>query len=101
MMLVLLGALATALRAQPVDYHMTPLPDWIAAVTPGELDKNQRALTANGSQFLLSDVQVNLRDGQTRVYRRVVGQAVNANGVSELANLQFRFDPAYEVLEHT
>jgi hypothetical protein len=99
MMLVLLGALATALRAQPVDYHMTPLPDWIAAVTPGELDKDQRALTANGSQFLLSDVQVNLRDGQTRVYRRVVGQAVNANGVSELANLQFRFDPAYEVLE--
>jgi hypothetical protein len=71
-------------------------PDWVAPHAP-VLDAAVEADRSNGgTRWLLVDHQTRIGDDQRSDYRHLVGEALNEDGVDNLANLSFEVDPSYQ-----
>ena len=96
LLLFCLAGLAPAAHA--ADFLLRPTPGWVKSIAPGASDSPVRAAASGGAFYLLVDRQVKANGRQTQVYRRFVSQAMNAQGLDEVANIQIYFNPAYERL---
>jgi len=84
------------------EFNISARPNWVRAI---ELEVGAAVpleQVNNGVFYLLSDVQDRV-DGRDIVrYRHFASKAVNATGVEKIAQVEVRFDPAYEKLSlHT
>jgi transglutaminase-like putative cysteine protease len=87
-----------ALAAPRDEFVIEPVPEWIVAIEPGSSSSVPLEQISDGTYYLLSDSQVNLAAGAQQHYLRIASVAVNPNGVDRIANIEIRFDPAYETL---
>lgn len=96
--LVMLGVLAALIpfTGHTAEYTVGPAPAWVFPVAPGTTSAATAGQDSFGEVYLLADMQVLASDQQHVTYRRVVINAVNASGVSSIANIQIRFDPSYQ-----
>lgn len=84
--------------AHAAEFSLRPTPDWVKSIAPGASDSPVRAAASGGAFYLLVDHQVKANGRKTQVYRRFVSQAMNAQGLDEVANIQIYFNPAFEHL---
>lgn len=98
--LVIMGWLAVLMPAavRATEYTIGPPPAWVVATAPGVASTDEINQGSYGEVYLLADMQV-LAGGQQRVtYHRLVTKAINASGVSAVANIEISFDPSYQTL---
>jgi hypothetical protein len=75
---------------------LAPEPDWVAPHAP-VLEVAVEADRSNGgTRWLLVDHQTRIGDDERSDYRHLVGEALNEDGVDNLANLSFEVDPSYQ-----
>jgi hypothetical protein len=80
------------------EFNISARPSWVLAIEPEIGAAVPLEQVNNGVFYLLSDVQDRV-DGRDIVrYRHVASKAVNATGVEKIAQVEMRFDPAYEKL---
>lgn len=77
---------------------MGPRPAWVAPVTLPLAVQRAPEEVRQGVHYLLSDAQVRVDGKQRQSYRHFAMKAVNEKGVESIANIELRFDPAYERL---
>lgn len=95
LMLMLMGLPALA---QPKGYELAPPPDWVLPLTADWAAPPPAEQVAQGVFHLLTDHQVRI-DGRERTsYRQLASKAINERGVERVANIEIRFDPAYQRL---
>ena len=83
---------------QHQELRASQLPSW---VTPAQAPLEQVMVAEQvrqGVHYLLADVQARVDGRQRQVYRHYAMKALNAKGVESVANIEVRFDPAYERL---
>lgn len=69
------------------------IPDWVEKSTYStQIDQEEEA----GYYYLLSDKQLNTIEHE--FYARTVVQVINTEGISQLSDITFEFDPEYEKL---
>lgn len=75
---------------------LAPEPDWVAPHAP-VLEAAVEAERSNGgTRWLLVDHQTRIGEDERSDYRHLVGEALNDDGVDNLANLSFEVDPSYQ-----
>ncbi|MEO8809085.1 MAG: DUF3857 domain-containing protein [Rhodanobacter sp.] len=96
--LLIIALLAVApVTALAAEYTVGPVPAWVVPTTAGTAAANQASRGSQGVAYLLTDTQI-LAGARRVTYRRLVSTALNADGVSTLANIEIAFDPAYQTL---
>ncbi len=75
-----------------------PAPEWIVAVERGRASPAMLAGIRNGMAYLLVDDQVRSVPSSRITYRRLATQAIAAEGVDAVANIEIDFDPSYQEL---
>lgn len=98
--LVMMGWLAVLMPAtgRAAEYTIGPVPAWVVPITSGVASTDEISQGSFGEVYLLADTQVLAGDQQRVTYHRLVTNAVNASGVSSVANIQIPFDPSYQTL---
>ncbi len=98
------GALAALLAAWGVaaaaaDYTIRPTPAWVVDAGRGVPDEAALGQVRDGLYHLLVDTQIRTTTAERVIYRRLAINAINANGVDGIANIEIGFDPSWQVLE--
>lgn len=75
-----------------------PQPAWVTPLTVPTVAQAAADEVRQGVHYLLSDAQVRVDGKQRQSYRHFAMKAVNEKGVESIANIELRFDPAYERL---
>ncbi len=97
-LLLSLLILGTALLANANEWQQTPRPAWVKQHPQPEVALD----TQQSSQYLLSDIQVDLSQPQRQVYNRFSYRVNDSVGVEEGSDLQISFNPGYQQLQlHT
>ncbi len=91
-----LGLLSLTVQARAAEFSVGATPTWVKTIAPGASDSPVRAAASGGAFHLLVDRQVKANGRQTQFYRRFVSEALNAQGLDEVANIQIYFNPAFE-----
>ena len=91
-------ALAAPL-AIATDYTIQPTPAWVVDAGRGVTDEAVLGQVRDGQSYLLVDTQVRTTRAERVVYRRFAINAVNANGVNGIANIEIVFEPSWQALE--
>jgi hypothetical protein len=93
-----LGALA-AMAAPPPNVNIAAAPAWVKAVPVPSIDPLPKDHANSGAvRYLLVDDQLRFTGGQRSEYRRVVSQALGPQGIEQIGNLSFDFNPEYQTL---
>ena len=98
--LVMMGWLAALMPAmgRTAEYTIGPAPAWVVPTAPGVASPDEINQGSYGEVYLLADMQVLAGDQQRVTYHRLVTSAINASGVSAVANVEISFDPSYQTL---
>lgn len=95
-------ALAQAPKAPPAGQVLQqlsgPSPSWVSEVQVPKGSASGAEQSRQGIQYLLSDVQARVDGKQRQMFRHYALKALNEKGLESAANLEIRFDPAYEQL---
>ncbi|MDL5033930.1 DUF3857 domain-containing protein [Pelomonas sp. APW6] len=75
-----------------------PQPAWVTPVSVPVEAQGVAQEMRQGVHYLLSDAQVRVDGQQRQFYRHFAMKALNEKGVESIANVELRFDPAYERL---
>ncbi|WP_298322448.1 DUF3857 domain-containing protein [uncultured Dokdonia sp.] len=89
---LLLVLFSTILSSQ--NPSIKSVPSWVIEVSYQESIKNEEA--ESGYYYLLYDKQINTQ--QKSRYSNSVVKIINGEGIGEMSNLTFEFDPSYEKL---
>ncbi|GLQ90261.1 transglutaminase [Dyella flagellata] len=95
--MIWLAALMPA-ASYAAEYTIGPAPAWVVPTMPGFPSADAISQGSYGEVYLLTDSQVLAGDQQRVTYHRLVTTAINASGVSAVANIQISFDPSYQTL---
>ncbi|MCZ8236208.1 MAG: DUF3857 domain-containing protein [Inhella sp.] len=95
-----LAFVALAAAAAPLPAVKTAAaPAWVTAVPVPSTDSKPNDQAHGGAvRYLLVDDQFRFDGAQRSEYRRVVSQALGPQGVEQIGNLKFDFDPEYQTL---
>lgn len=95
--LVLLLLWMTTLLANAAEYQVGAAPAWVEPL-PVDLARQPASGKSSGEWNLLSDVQTRIeKTGRTNYYH-YANKALDADGVHDIADISFVFDPSYEQL---
>jgi transglutaminase-like putative cysteine protease len=79
-------------------FEIAPSPAWVLPLAP-ELDAAPPAADlAGGVHHLLSEHQLRVEGASRGSWRRMVAKALSEKGVESIANIEIRFDPAFQKL---
>lgn len=88
---------ATA-QPQQVTYAIAPVPAWVADTEVDYAATPPDEQVSDGVYYLLLDRQVEVGEGTQAFYLRLAVKVLNEQGISEVSQLSFDFDPSYEAL---
>jgi len=94
----LLAGIAVPAQAANTEFQ-APTPAWVKVVEPPAADAEPIAQVRQGVEYLLSDVQVRVDAQGRQQFRHYAMRALNEKGLENIANLEIRFDPAFESLK--
>jgi len=96
--LLAMGLAACTVWGAPATVARGPAPAWVQSVP---VPPSRTAPEPGGSgdvRYLLVDDQLRFEGAQRTEYRRVVSQALGPQGIEQIGNLKFEFDPEYQSL---
>lgn len=97
--LLCLACATLSLPAWCADVLITARPDWVVDAAPGVPTPAELKQASDGEVYTLADIQVRATAESRVRYQRFASQAVNATGVSEIANIEIQFDPSWQRLQ--
>ncbi len=98
----MLGFAVPAAALPSADYRIAPVPAWIAAVERGVANPDVLEQVSGGAYYLLVDTQLSTSRSARTAYRRMAINAINAQGLQTIANVEITFDPSFQTLQlHT
>lgn len=97
LMALLVWVWMSPLQATAAEYQVGPIPGW---VQPLQVDLTRRPASgqSSGEWNLLSDVQTRIEKIGKISYHHYANMALDADGVHDVADISFVFDPSFEQL---
>jgi hypothetical protein len=87
----------TSLPIHAAEYQIAPAPAWVEP-QPVDLSRKPANGQSSGEWNILSDVQTRIETDGKSSYHHFANKALDANGVHDIADLSFVFDPSFEQL---
>lgn len=87
----------TSLPIHAAEYQIAPAPAWVEP-QPVDLSRRPANGQSSGEWNILSDVQTRIETDGKSSYHHFANKALDANGVHDIADLSFVFDPSFEQL---
>ncbi len=89
--------LATILQVQAAEYQIAPAPAWVEPL-PVDLSRKPSTGQSSGEWNILSDLQTRIETNGKSSYHHFANKALDANGIDDIADISFVFDPSFEQL---
>ncbi len=86
-----------SLQVHAAEYQVAPAPAWVEPL-PVDLTRKPANGQSSGEWNILSDVQTRIEPNGKSSYHHFANKALDPNGVHDIADISFVFDPSFEQL---